>query len=322
MGFCRACLVALLLAFSCVLGSVGARAANLDEALAHFTTDDFSETITGINDVAASGNPRALTIIRALQDGRLMYSAESKVVYIKDDTGELTDAATGKPISGEAPADVDTVRLNNRLRGAIEAALGGLTLLAENANARYEAAQAVFKSRQVGALPALEAALAKEQDPGVKRVMTEARAAIILSGNKASDEEKLAAVEVIRQRADQDALGLLSSLPADTAAPVAKSAAAATAGDQKSPGALGGGTERLVRHFSRFGPAARRHRSRDHLRRHGRHQHGARRDGHAGRLRHVCRAGGDPQQQSGVVRLLAGDRHSACLSSSPALSAS
>ena len=59
--------------------------------------------------------------------------------------------------------------------------------------------------------------------------MTEARAAIILSGNKASDEEKLAAVDVIRQRADQDALGLLSSLPADTSAPVAKSAAAAAA---------------------------------------------------------------------------------------------
>ena len=55
----------------------------------------------------------------------------------------------------------------------------------------------------------------------------EARAAIILSDDKASDEDKLAAVDVIRQRADQDALGLLSSLPADTSAPVMKAAAAA-----------------------------------------------------------------------------------------------
>ena len=77
-------------------------------------------------------------------------------MYIKDDSGKLTDAATGEPISGEAPADVDTVRLNNRLRGAIEAALGGLTLLADNPSARYEAAQAVFKSRRVSALPTLE----------------------------------------------------------------------------------------------------------------------------------------------------------------------
>jgi urea transport system permease protein len=225
----RACLVALLLALSYALGCATAHAASLDEALAHFTADDFSETSTGINDVAASGDPRAETIIRALQDGRLMFSAERKAVYVKDDSGKLTDAATGAPIDGAAPADVDIVRLNNRLRGALEAAVGGLTLLASNPNARYDAAQAVFKSRRVSALPTLKIAIAREQDPGVKRVMTEARAAIILSGDKASDEEKLAAVDIIRQRADQDALGVLSSLPPDTSAPVMKSAATAIA---------------------------------------------------------------------------------------------
>jgi urea transport system permease protein len=225
----RACLVALLLALSYALGCATAHAASLDEAFAHFTADDFSETSTGINDVAASGDPRAETIIRALQDGRLMFSAERKAVYVKDDSGKLTDAATGAPIDGAAPADVDIVRLNNRLRGALEAAVGGLTLLASNPNARYDAAQAVFKSRRVSALPTLKIAIAREQDPGVKRVMTEARAAIILSGDKASDEEKLAAVDIIRQRADQDALGVLSSLPPDTSAPVMKSAATAIA---------------------------------------------------------------------------------------------
>jgi urea transport system permease protein len=136
-------------------------------------------------------------------------------------------AATGKPLTGDAPADVDTVRLNNRLRGALDAALGSLTLLAADPNARFDAAQAVFKSRQASTLPTLEAALAKEQDPWVKRALPEAQAAIILTSDKASDEDKLAAVDAIRQRGDQDALGLLSSLPADTSAPVAKSAAAA-----------------------------------------------------------------------------------------------
>ena len=227
MRFSRACLVAVLLAFSFALGCASAHATSLDEALAHFTADDFSETITGIKDVASSGSPRAETIIRALQDGRLMFSAERKAVYIKDDAGTLTDAATGQPIAGEAPADLDTVRLNNRLRGAIDAAVGGLTLLASNPATRYDAAQAVFKSRRASVLPTLEAALAKEQDPGVKRAMQEARAAIILSSEKASDEDKLAAVDVIRQRADQEALGLLSSLPADTSPPVIKAAAAA-----------------------------------------------------------------------------------------------
>jgi urea transport system permease protein len=227
MRFSRACLVALLLALSVALGGVVARAAGLDEALAHFTTDDFSETLTGIKEIAASGDPRAETIIRALQDGQLLYSAKEKTVYVKDASGTLTDAATGKPISGNAPADIDTVRLNNRVRGALDAAVGGLTLLAKDASVRYDAAQAVAKSRQASALPTLEAALAKEQDPRVKRAMQEARAAIILSSGKGSEEEKLAAVDIIRERADQDSLSLFSSLPADTPPAVVKAATAA-----------------------------------------------------------------------------------------------
>jgi urea transport system permease protein len=229
MRVSRACLVALLLALSVVLSCATAYAESLQEALLHFTADDFSETIIGIKEVAGSGSPRAEAIIRALQDGQLMYSAATKAVYIKTDAGKLLDAASGQPIAGDPPADLDTVRLNNRLRGAIEAALGGLTLLAADPNVRFDAAQAVFKSRQASALPTLETAIAKEQDPRVKRALIEARAAIILLSDKASDEDKLAAVEVMRQRGDQDALGLLSSLPATTSAPVMQAAAAAIA---------------------------------------------------------------------------------------------
>jgi len=105
-----------------------------------------------------------------------MFSAERKAVYIKDDSGKLTDAATGQAIAGDAPDDLDNVRINNRLRGALDAALGGLTLLASDPEARFEAAQAVFKSRAASALPTLETAIAKEQNARVKRALTEARA--------------------------------------------------------------------------------------------------------------------------------------------------
>ena len=227
MRYSRACLVALLLVLSFALSCASAYAAGLDEALSHFTADDFSETSAGISALVASGDPRAETIIRALQDGRLMYSADGKAVYIKDESGKLTNAASGEPLTGDAPADLDNVRINNRIRGAIEAALGGMTLLAGDPGTRFEAAQAVFKSRAASVLPTLETALAKEQDSRVKRALAEARAAVILSDDKASDDEKIAAVDIVRQRGDQDALGLLSSLPANTAAPVAKAAAAA-----------------------------------------------------------------------------------------------
>jgi urea transport system permease protein len=225
----RVCLAVFLMIFGVMIVGTTARAAGLDEAIAHFTADDFSETAAGIDEVAASGSPRAQEIIRALQDGRLMFSAERKVVYIKDDSGKLTDAATGAAISGEAPADLDNVRINNRLRGAIDAALGTLTLLAPDPEVRYGAAQAVFKSREESALATLDSAIAKEADSRVKRVMLEAHAAIVLQNAGAKEDDKLAAINIIRQRGDQEALGLLSSLPADSPAPVVKAAGAAIA---------------------------------------------------------------------------------------------
>jgi urea transport system permease protein len=229
MRFCRAGLAALVFALTAILSCTIVHAASLDEALAHFTADDFSETADGIKDVAGSGSPRAESVLRALQDGHLLYSAQRKAVYIKGDSGKLLDAASGQPIGGDAPSDVDNVRVNNRLRGALEAALGGLTLLAADPSARFDAAQAVFKSRQASALPTIDAALAKEPDARAKRALTEARAAIILTSGKGSEEDKLAAIEVIHQRGDQDALGLLSSLPSDASPAVATSAAAAIA---------------------------------------------------------------------------------------------
>ena len=72
-------------------------------ALAHFIEDDFAETDTGITEVAASGDPRAITIIEAVQDGRLSYSAEQKKVFYKDKAGKLIDAVTGSPTQGAEP---------------------------------------------------------------------------------------------------------------------------------------------------------------------------------------------------------------------------
>ena len=206
----------------------------LAAALAHFVEDDFSETDSGITEVTATGDPRAATIIEALQDGRLQFSAEQKKVYYNDKAGALIDALTGAKVNGDPPGDLDKVRLNNRLRGTIDAALGGLRLQGGDANRRFEAAQAVFKSREQSVLPALEAAVAKETDPRVKRALTEARAAVVLYSDDASVADKLAAVGVIRSRGDQEALNALAGLPASSPAPVVKAAKDALAAVQNN----------------------------------------------------------------------------------------
>src|SRR5215813_3810476 len=228
-AFCER-LLALVFALSvlCVAASA-ARADAYEDALAHFLADSFDDTIEGINAVAASGHPLAEKVIVALQDGRLLFSAEQKRVFFKDEADRLFDAASGSPAAGSPPADLSPVRLNNRLRRIIEATLGGLTLMAPDPAKRLEAAQAVFKSKDANALPALDQAIAKETVARVKRALSEARAAVILYLDSAAETDKIEAVGVIRERGDKDALAVLRGLPEDTPPAVKQLAADAIA---------------------------------------------------------------------------------------------
>ena len=214
--------------------TTGAQAGPYEDALSRFSADSFDQTIEGINEVVASGNALAAPVITALQEGRLLFSAESKRVFIREQPDRLIDAATGQPAAGTAPADLAPVRLNNRLRRIVEAALGGLTLMAPDPGKRLEAAQAVLRSKDANALPALDQAIAKETDARVKPALIEARAAVVLYLDSASDADKIDAIDLIRERGDQEALSLLGGLPANASAPVKKAAADAIASIQSS----------------------------------------------------------------------------------------
>src|SRR5262245_2191468 len=173
-------LIALVFVVAALAAVVtAARAGPYEDGLLRFTADSFDETIEGINAVATSGNALAAQIIGALQEGRLLFSTNEKRVFVREPTDRLIDAASGRPLAGSAPSDLAPVRLNNRLRRIVEAALGGLTLMAPDAGKRFEAAQAVLKSKDANALAALEQAIAKESDTRVKQAVTEARAAAV-----------------------------------------------------------------------------------------------------------------------------------------------
>src|SRR5690242_21661762 len=170
---------ALALAFLLIVFAVPALAGPFEDAVGKFATDDFSDTDEAIGAVATSGNPLAFPIISALQDGRLMFDADSKKVYIKQADGKAIDAATGAAVDS-IPESASAVNLNNRLRRAVDAAIGGLTLMSPDASARLSAAQSVFKSHDESMLPTVEAALAKETSRSIKQALSEGRAAILL----------------------------------------------------------------------------------------------------------------------------------------------
>ena len=223
-------------AFLCLLAvalTAPAAAGPFEDAVAQLSNDSFSDTDAAISAIASSGNERALPIIQALQDGRLVADPASKKVYIKERDGKVTDAASGEGVAASF-ANLGSVRLNNRLRRAVDAAVGALTLQSPDPVRRLQAAQAVFKSRDASALPLIESALPKETNASVKRAFAEAQAAILLAKPDAPETSRIEAVTVIRDRGDQDALALLNTVANDPSPLVAQTAQAAISAVQST----------------------------------------------------------------------------------------
>ena len=199
-----------LLVFVCC--ATFARADGLDDALSKFLGDRFPETAKGIAEVSVSGAPNAAAILDALKDGRLLVNAAEHVIVYKTASGDVVDAHSGAKSAVVDVSDFKKVRVNNGLRGAIDAALGTLTLLDPDPAKRLAASESVFKTRDAKSLGLLDAALGKESDARVKASMLQARAAIIASDSTVAPAERVAAIETLKIRADQDAQGLISEV--------------------------------------------------------------------------------------------------------------
>lgn len=213
-----------------------ALAADIGSALGRFKADAFSETATAIGEIAASGVPHAAALLDALADRRVVV-ADSGAVFFTDAAGGTFDGLTGAA-AASIPATTTVVRTNNRLRGAIQAALGTLGLQAPEPAKRLAAADAVFKARDATALPAIRAALGRERDPRIARALRQAEAAIVLTGTPAdlasanvlaSPAERSAAIGVLRERGDREAQGILERIATTQDDPLAVQARSANA---------------------------------------------------------------------------------------------
>ncbi len=177
-------------------------------------SDNFKAIEDAVNALAATGDASVVPALEALGDGELYFRKADKQVFITEKSGskfKLIDPLTQKAVGEEQKSAIDKIKVNNSLRRAIRDALGGLTLQSKDRAVRLAAAQTILKSPNAEALPALDAAIAKETDGEVKKVMTQARAASVLLSNLGPDEKSKAIAE-IRAVGGQDALSLLSSI--------------------------------------------------------------------------------------------------------------
>ncbi len=204
-------LLAILVTFAvAILAGVPARAEPASDVLAELASPRFDTVRHGVESLAYSGDPQALPVIAALHDGEL-YVRANRTLFIKNGSGFL-DAATGATAPDVALSGLKKVRVNNRVREAINDALGALRLFSPDPAARAAAAEAVFHSHDPRALPALDRALAKETEPAVKRRLEQARAAALLFSPGASTADRLTAIATVRARRDLDSRALLDQL--------------------------------------------------------------------------------------------------------------
>ena len=188
-------------------------AAPLAATVAGFGKDSFAATNKAVADLGLSEDPRAAAILEALRDDRLSFAADTKAVLLKGPDGRLSDAVTGAPVD-PAPADLKPVRLNNRVRGTLNAAMGTVMLASPDPARRASAARTLFQTRDAGALPALTRAEGKETDAAAKAAMMQARAALVALQGDAPEADRIAAVRTVAGAGGYDALAVIDQVAA------------------------------------------------------------------------------------------------------------
>ncbi len=204
----------------------------------------FDDTARQVDALAATGDARVAPVLRALSGGDLYTRKSDGMVFKADRDGRiyrLTDPLTGEAAGEAGRREVKKIKVNNRLRGQIKAALGALTLRSPDRAVRLVAADTILKEGDPEAIPALDAAIAAETDADVRMAMEEARAAAIIASD-ADDATKTAAVETLAARGDRSALVVIAPLAAvEGDSPVKAAAARAVASIERTLAFWGAG---------------------------------------------------------------------------------
>jgi urea transport system permease protein len=190
-----------------LLAALARPAAALDRAaVENLGYGDSEERLAAITALVAEGDPRAVTVLQALAEGELKTAGEQgkRVLIVKG--GEATDAITGGKIA-PPPAALEDVRINNRVRGAIQGALAALRLTSPDPAARLAAAMELAGGADEAMLPLVRKALDRESDPSIKTLLAQIAATLELkSGTR---ESRIAAIRTLADSSSSNARTLL-----------------------------------------------------------------------------------------------------------------
>lgn len=147
--------------------------------------------------------------VAALEQGRLLQSADGLRVLWQRPDGALGDAVSGQPAAGDA-ASLEPLPLNNRLRGALAVFHAVDELAAADPGRRLAAVRALADSGNPALLPLLRERLAREGDAELRRALERAGARLSLSSPDPA--QRRAAAMALADSGDPAALALLAPL--------------------------------------------------------------------------------------------------------------
>jgi urea transport system permease protein len=218
-------LIALGIAAILSTGAVQANDSGLVKAIDLFKAESYDQSIAAVDEIAASGVDHAPAILTALAQRRVYLNKATGIAAYRKGSAYF-DFLTAARLTGKL-AGAKSVRINNRVRGVIKAALGILELRAKDPAKRLSAASEVFRRKDVSVLPSLEKLIEAERDASVKQAFIEARSALILAKTNSAKADKLDAITVLKARAKQDAIVALGPAVGDADPEIAAAATAA-----------------------------------------------------------------------------------------------
>ena len=183
--------------------------AALDPALlAQLGAEDSDAKVEAVRKLVATEDPRAAIVLEALDKESLALIEDGRRAVIVA-AGRIADAASGAEL-GPAPANLDSIVINNRIRGELAGALAALKLGSRDRAVRLAAAKELQGADNEDLLPLIERAAAKESDTEIRSILLLAGASLAL---KSSDPElRLKAAQLLAGSDDPQVRQILSTL--------------------------------------------------------------------------------------------------------------
>jgi urea transport system permease protein len=146
--------------------------------------------VEALNKALPQADEKTAAYLQALSDDAVKTS-EGKVFILKGD--KAVDPITG--VETPAPAAMEDVINNNRMRGELDAAMAGLKLFSKDEAVRTTAIKALLTETDSAKLPLIQKAFDAEKMPALKAQLEMMRAAILL--NSQNKTERMAAAKLL-----------------------------------------------------------------------------------------------------------------------------